>query len=249
MKIKTILSFFSILLTLAVLSQESGNKGSYNLGFEGGIQLTDVNDAFLLDSKSGTGFNFGPYFEYYINQSLKLKVAAHFEDRKFELGNGSQYIVDDSGYVGYYSYYHVNENYIANYLTIPLSVVFERGSDKLKLFVQGTFYYSLLLNSTQSGDRYVYISEEDAEHFWFEDHPEFNVPGYHILEPDTKNLNTSDFGINAFIGACYNISPKLSVYISPGFTMSFANVWEDPSRIASWSSMYKFTAGISYKLK
>ncbi len=238
---------FLLLFTAPVYAQgDMGKESRYRIGIEGGLLLSEVDDPIMLVSKSGNGYNFGPYFDYYIGEFLKLRLAGHFESRKFGLENGTQLIVDDSGYVGKSSYYDNKEKYTVNFLTIPLSIIFEKGSDKLKLFVQGTFYYSLLLNSKQESERYVYISAEDAGKLFFDEFPEFNAPGIHFLDPEIKTFNSSDMGISAHIGVKYNINRKMAFSFSPGFTLSFSNVWDNPSRLAKWSRMYRFTAGISY---
>ena len=230
-------------------SQTLNQKGNVRIGIEGGLQITGINDPYMQVSKDGNGYNFGPYIEYYLSEFVKLRGSVQFDNRKFSLENGIQYIVDDSGYIGRSSYYYLKEAFSVNYLTIPVSVIFERGTGKLKFFLQGSIYYSLLLNSDQTGERYVYISEEDAEEFFFEGHPEFNNPGIHVLDPITRKFNSSDIGLNIMLGLSYSVTPKIDLNISPGFTFAFSNVWEDPARTAKWSRVYKFTAGLSYKLK
>ncbi len=253
MRLKRNFSFLLILiLSLLIISshaQEVSKKGNIRFGMEGGLQLTGVNDPYMQVSKDGTGYNFGPYLEYYLSEFVKIRASFQYDNRNFSLENGLQYIVDDSGYVGKTSYYNVKENFSVNYLTIPISIIFSRGTGRLNFYLQGSVYYSILLDSDQTGDRYVYISEEDAGEFFFEDHPEFNNPGIHHLDPIIHNFNSSDLGINIFVGLNYSITPKIDLSISPGFTFGFNNVWEDPSRSVTWSRVYKFTAGLSYKIK
>ena len=67
-KLYKILAIAFLLTTIpfSIFSQQRLNKGGYNIGFEGGVQFSDVNDPLLIVSKSGLGYNFGPMFEYYI---------------------------------------------------------------------------------------------------------------------------------------------------------------------------------------
>jgi len=223
-------------------------KGTMNVGFEAGIQFTGVDDPYVVIADAGIGYVAGPFFEYYLSNIIKFRVGLNFDNRAFSLQD-MNYIVGDSGYVGKSSYYDVYEKFKVNYLTIPLSLIYIKGSDKFKFFIQGTVYYSLLLNTIQTGYADVYISEEDANNFYFEGYPELNIPGHHYFDPELQVFSTSDIGINLLFGFLYNIKPNLGISISPGFSYSFANVWEDPSRRATWSQLYKINVGLVYTLK
>lgn len=223
-------------------------KGKMNIGFEAGIQFTGIDDPYMPISNGGVGYSAGPFFEYYLSNIIKFRAGINYDNRAFSLQD-INYIVGDSGYIGTTSYYDVFEQYKVNYLTIPLSLIYIKGSAKLKFFIQGTLYYSLFINAIQTGYADVFISEEDAPHFHFEGYPELNTPGHHYFEPDIQSFNTSDIGINMLIGITYNINPNLGLSLSPGFTYSFANVWEYPERRATWSRIYKINLSILYTLK
>lgn len=224
-------------------------KGSVNFGFETGLQVTGISDIESQIVKSKLGFNAGPLLEYYLSNNVKFRIALHFDNRSFSMESTLRPLVIDTLIYSYDSYYHEKENFKVNYLTIPLSLIYIKGSDKFKLYIQGTVYYSFLINSTQSGFRDVYISENDAPHYYFENYPEFNTPGHHYLEQDTQKFNSGDIGINMFFGAIYYVKPGIGISFSPGLSYAFSNVWEDPTRIATWSTLYKFTFGLVYSVK
>jgi hypothetical protein len=244
-----LISIVSLCCQQPLLAQEViSNKGTINVGFEGGVQFTGVDDPYMPVSDAGVGYSAGPYIEYFLNDNIKLRGGLNVDRRAFDLKDMGS-IVGDSGYVGKSSYYDILEKFKVNYLTIPLSIIYIKGSDKFKFFIQGTLYYSLFLNAKQTGYTDVYISEEDAPHFIFEDYPELNIPGHHDFPPVKQTFNTSDIGINVFFGGVFFIKPGLGITISPGFSYSFGNVWENPERKANWSRLYKINAGIIYKLK
>jgi len=248
-KIVPLIIFVILVFIKPVISQEIVSlKGTMNVGIEAGIQFTGVDDPYVVTSSNGIGYSAGPFFEYYLSNIIKFRVGLNFDKRAFSLQD-MNYIVGDSGYIGKSSYYDVYEEFKVNYLTIPLSLIYIKGSDKFKFFIQGTVYYSLLLNTTQTGYADVFISEEDAPHFYFDGYPELNTPGHHYFDPEIQIFSTSDIGINLLFGFMYNIKPNLGISISPGFSYSFANVWEDPSRRATWSQLYKINLGLVYTLK
>ena len=222
-------------------------KGTMNVGFEAGIQFTGIDDSGMPISKKGIGYSTGPFFDYYLTDIIKFRAGLYYDHRAFSLSDMNY--ISDTAYEGKSSYYDVLEKYNVNYLTIPLSLIYIKGNNKFNFFIQGTFYYSILLNSNQTGDLHIFISEEDAPHFYFEGYPEFNIPGDHYLTVDKDIFSTSDIGINLLFGLLYYIKPNLGISISPGFSYSFANVWEDPSRRATWSQLYKINVGLVYTLK
>ncbi len=237
---------FALITTEGVNSQEiSPNKGKMNIGFETGIQFTGISDTYMPISDNGIGYATGAFFEYFFTDVIKLRAGAYFDKRAFSLSDMG--LVSDTGYIGRSSYYEVTEEYNVNYLTIPLSLIYIKGSEKFKFFIQGTLYYSMFLNSNQSGDLHLFISEEDAPHYTMM--PILNIPGDHYIEVPKDKFSSSDIGINLLIGLTYNIKPNWGIIISPGFSYSFANVWEDPLRQTTWTRLYKINAGIFYTLK
>ena len=122
-------------------------------------------------------------------------------------------------------------------------------SDKFKFFIQGTLYYSLYLNSIQKGGLDVFITEEDAHYINIEGYPELSVPGHYYYDNIESAFSSSDMGFNLLFGGEYYIKPNLGITLSPGFSYSFSNVWEDPLRQTTWSRLYKITAGIIYNFK
>jgi len=247
-KIITLLTLLIIIGIQPVISQESTTKkGTMNIGFEAGIQFTGISDPYMPISDNGIGYAAGPFFEYYLNDIIKFRGGLYYDNRGFSLSDGGY--IDDSNYFAKSSYYDVTQQYHVNYLTIPLSLIYIKGSDKFKFFIQGTLYYSMFLNSDQSGDFHIFISEEDAPHYDFEGYPEFNIPGDHYFEIKEKDqFSTSDIGINLLLGATYYIKPNLGITLSPGFSYSFENVWEDPMRKTTWTNIYKINLGIIYTL-
>ncbi|NQU33226.1 MAG: outer membrane beta-barrel protein [Bacteroidetes bacterium] len=233
----------------SILSQEtSQNKGKQNFGFETGIQFIGIDDPYMQISKSGIGYNLGPFIEQYISEFIKIRGGVQLDNRGFTLKH-TEPVMGDSGYIGYSSYIDIKKQYKVNYLTIPLSIIYIKGNENFSFFLQGTLYYSFYLGSVQTGYSDVYISETDAPHYYFEDYPELNDPGHHYFDPVINKFNSSDMGINMFFGGIFHVKHNLGLSISPGFTYSFANVWEDPQRNVKWSRIYKVTAGLVYTIK
>jgi hypothetical protein len=232
----------------SVISQKSiSKKGTMNIGFETGIQFTGISDPNSQYSDNGIGYATGVFFDYYITNLIKLRGGLYYDSRAFSLGE-FDYIYDTNLIYRSTSYYNVLRDYKVNYLTIPISLIYIKGTDKFKLFIQGTLYFSLYLNSNQKGDFHIYISEEDAPYFDIEDYPEYNIPGDHYFEVEDEIFSTSDIGINLLFGAVYYIKPNLGITLSPGLSYSFANVWEDPLRKTTWTNIYKINIGITYTL-
>lgn len=239
-----VLLFFNQL----TISQETiVKKGTMNLGFEAGMQFTGINDPFMPISDGGIGYCAGPFFEYYLTDMIKFRGGVNIDNRAFTLKDMGY--INDSAYDGKTSYFDVTEKYNVNYFTIPVSLIYVKGNDKFNIFIQATLYYSLLINSNQTGDFHIHISEEDAPHFHFEGYPEFNMPGDHYFETKKNVFSTSDIGINMLFGTTLYIKPNIGITLSPGFSYSFANVWENPERQTTWSHLYKINAGIVYTLK
>ncbi len=236
--------------TQSSFSQEANiKKGSMNVGFEAGMQFTGISDPQSRYSDNGIGYATGFFIDYYVSNLIKVKGGLYYDSRAFSLGEFDYIYYDTNIVYRPTSYYDMLRDYKVNYLTIPISFIYIKGTDKFNLFIQGTLYYSLYLNSIQKGDLHIYISEEDAPYFINDKHPEFNIPGDHYLKVPDELFSTSDIGMNLFFGATYYIKPNIGITLSPGFSYSFANVWEDPLRETTWTSLYKINAGIIYTIK
>ena len=228
--------------------EETGNKGQINVGIETGIQFTGVDDPYMLISDGGIGYNAGPFIEYYLSNLIKIRAGLQFDNRAFTLKNYG-YFIGDSIDHQYSSTFEEQVSYKANYLTIPLSLIYIKGSDKFKFYLQGTVYYSLFINSVQTGGIDIFISDNDAGYFDIEGYPELSLPGNYYYNHIDNAFSSSDIGINLLFGCVYYINPNIGISLSPGFTYSFANVWEDPLRTSNWSRIYKVTAGLIYTIK
>ncbi len=125
-------------------AQVLSKKGLFNLGVEGGMQFTNIRDfSSLYQASSGIGYSIGGYAEYNISNDFKVRGGLYFDNRVFQL-NGNFPFIDSTGKV-LQSYYLYQADYKMNYLTIPLYIIYQRGSDKLKVTVQGGIYYSIYL--------------------------------------------------------------------------------------------------------
>ncbi len=240
------LAFLLIMISANLTAQEIENK-TFKLGIEGGIQFCDISDQYTI-SKSGTGYNFGAYVEYPINGSLNIKLGLNYDNRAFNLKNQWRLVDDSTGYYGD-SYYAENSDFTLNYATIPLSLLYTKGTGNFKLYFQFTVYYSLLLNASMDGNSEIYVSATDALHF---NNPDWQSP-QHTTEPYsgdvTDAFNSYDLGINFYIGGIYKVSDQFGITLSPGITYGMANVWANPERTATWSRLFKINAGIVYTIK
>lgn len=119
-RIFPLIVFFTLSFNQTLLPQETDLlKGTFNFGFEAGIQFTSVDDPYMSMSDGGTGFNAGPYIEYYLKEKIKIRGGLYFDNRAFTLQDVGL-IVGDSGYIGRSSYYDILEKFKVNYLTISL---------------------------------------------------------------------------------------------------------------------------------
>ncbi len=246
-KTLTLTCFFALALILTDASAQ-GLK-SLRIGIDGGVQFTSVQDNRMF-SESGIGFSAGAYVETPIGEVLNLSLGAYLDKRNFNLNKA--WVLQDYEapyYIGQASYYLESINYSTNYLTLPVSITYMKGENKFKIFIQMSVYYSLLINADQDGYSQLYISPIDTAHFTT---PEWKTPGItekNLIGSVTESFNSYDFGLNFYIGGLYDISPKMSIKLSPGITYSTANVWSNPTRTAHWTSIFKINAGIVYKLK
>ncbi|RLD35240.1 MAG: hypothetical protein DRI72_00840 [Bacteroidetes bacterium] len=248
-----IVLIFLIPNTHSLYAQES-NKGKINFGFDGGVQFTNTNNKTTLNPTSRkTGYILGPYAEYFISDLFSVKLGLYFDNRGFKIDDlyvglaDSSQIIPDSIVYSAKSYLHITRNYSINYLTIPLSISYVKGSGKFKIYVQAGVYYSLLLNATQKGFNDLYIDPEYAPHF----SPPFDVPGHSIEDftgDATSIFNTYDFGMNLYLGGIVQISPHWGLTVTPGFAFSFTNLYYQPEIEAKWTQIFQLKAGVVYTL-
>lgn len=245
-----------VILTITNLrSQNEEIENKISIGFEIGPQFTSVSDSYAYSvlPKSKVGFNAGIFGEYKLTDLVKVRLGAYYDNRGFKgqdfISPISELQDDDSVYVSYASYYSEDLNYTLNYLTIPISIIYSKGNEKFSFFLQGSLYYSLLLNASVNGTTDLYIYPEHAPKF---EDPELQVPGNTITEYDNKditnNFTSNDWGVQLFFGFIYNINSKIGLQISPGLTVGFQNLYANPSRVSKWNNVYKINAGIVYKL-
>jgi len=242
-----VFTLFLFAFSTVLLGQDIPEKKTISVGFEGGVQFTDVSDQWMI-SKGGTGINMGVFAEYPINDILRIRLGLNYDKRAFNLSNIWRLKDDTTGYFGD-SYYAENIDYKANFATIPLSLLYMKGENRFKLYFQFTLYYSLLLDAPLDGNFEWYISAEDALHFT---NPEWQSPTSeteHVSRDATPDFNTYDLGIHLYIGGMYELNDQWSITLSPGLTYGFANVWNNPERTSNWSKLFQINAGVLYQFK
>ena len=232
-------------------------KGQFDLGFEGGVQFSNVEDTRTLNpASSKTGYSLGPYIEYFISDIFTVKLGLYFDKRGFKIDDvfvglrDTSELITDSTVIIYCpnTYFHITRDYTVNYLTIPLSFRYVKGSDKFKIYVEAGVYYSLLLKAKRVGQDDLYVESECAPHF---EEP-FNVPGhqYEDYNDDVTSLfNSYDFGISLYLGGIVQFSPQWGLTVTPGFSYSFTNLYSQPEIDAKWTQIFKVNAGVIYTLK
>lgn len=224
-------------------------KGSLNIGFEGGVQFTNISDSYVINiPKGGVGFNVGPYLEYHVAPSFKLRLGLIYDNRKFGIYEPPYVVHDTSGVKLDSSYFQYNRDYSINYLSIPLSVFYVKGGEKFKVYLQLSFYYSLFLNAHQEGKNDLFIHPIDYQKI----SDSTITVGHNIKEFNGAVdglFNSSDFGFSFYFGAIFKLTPNLGLTVAPGFTVGMANVYENPNRKSKWTRIVKINAGIVYTLK
>lgn len=274
MAVKTVqtklLLFFVFILCTPLLVQgqddeQLSNKGTFNIGAEGGVQFSNVdNFSSRYEAKSKTGFNVGAFVEYYVSSSFKLRSGFYYDSRGFNaFSQTTLYAVDSSDNIKSYLYLY-DVDYKLNYLTIPLGIAFERGSEKLRLMIQVNFYYSLLLNANMEGTEAYYFDPEQgidlSGTILNQGLNEFSLTGStdgfartnigqdRISELNTDNFNTNDIGFNLLVGLMFNVTKKLGLFANFGFSYSMGRLYENPEMDSKWSQLTKVNLGISYHL-
>ena len=247
-----------ILLPATSKAQELSKKGLFNLGVEGGVQFTDIRDfSSIYQAGSGIGYNVGGFAEYYIMGDLKVRGGLYLDNRVFKL-NGSFPFVDSTGRI-LQSFYLYQADYKINYLTIPLSIIYQKGSEKFKVFVEGGVYYSVYLDTKIKGGEDIYVAKED--YYLVKDST--LVPGHNetlyngktegvvssFYSPETYRFNTSDIGLSIQIGLLWNITRQIGMNVGFKFSFGFMNLFENPEIDSKWSKINRINLGFIYTLK
>jgi len=247
---KTFTTLLLLFISFLTYSQEESLKGKFNIGVQGGPQFTNVDISnFTYEMNSKTGYTVGVFGEYFFSNELKIRFGCNIDNRKYQQYKNqasiTAYDYDSILYTGYSSYYLYQNDYSLNYLTFPLNVIYQKGNERVKVFVQFGLYYSLLLNAAQDGSSDLYIDPVDAAQFI---DPLLSA-GHHLgsyTGSAKSQYNNSDFGVNFYIGGWFKISDNLSATFSPGITYGISNVFSIPEWDSKWGSIVKLDAGIVY---
>jgi hypothetical protein len=259
-------SFLTLLLLISgflAFSQEEGfaefetRKGSFNVGAEGGVQFTNIRSSNSVFQSTGKmGYTIGAFGDYYFTNNLRLRVALNYDNRAFQI-NSSLPLLDTAGKVGA-SYYLYQVDYSLNYLTIPVSIIFNRGSEKFKLLLQLNLYYSIFLGANMEGGEDFYIAPDEAGNLPDDSDllPGHNFYAYsgpteglaYAFNQQLERFNSFDLGVNLMIGAIYQITPTVGLSLSVGFTYGFADAYENPELDSQWSQITKINLGFAYTL-
>ncbi len=249
-------SMFFLFINVDLFSQEPNPDNRFNIGFEGGYQYTNVYDseAFTVLPKGKSGYNFGLFGDYKLGGSIKLGLGLYLDKRGFKsndyLSPIGELQSDDSIYVSYASYYQTNLDYSLNYLTIPVSLIYYRESEKISIYLKASLYYSLLLSANKDGSTELYIFPDHAPNFEAE---ELRVPGSTITNFNNEDVfddfNTDDWGVQLNIGLLYKLNDRIGIHFSPGLTLAFQQLYADPIRSSKWNNIYRVNVGFNYKLK
>jgi hypothetical protein len=254
--------YFATLLFLVIfsnnnmLAQETNSSKKASFGFEAGYQFTTIfdNQAYSKLPKGKSGYNAGLFAEYPVAHLISVRLGLYFDRRGFisqdYLTPIGELQSNDSVYVSYASYYATDLDYSLNYLSIPLSFIYTKRIEKFALSLQVTVYYSLLLSAKKNGTTELYIYPDHAPNF---ERPEYQVPGSTITRFNNENVmqafTSNDWGVQLSLGLNYQISPQIGIFLSPGFTIAFQQLYADPLRNSKWNNIYKVNAGIKYTLK
>lgn len=248
--------FLVISINTELLSQQENSNDRISIGFEGGYQFTSIYDSYAYSvlPKGKSGYNFGLYGDYKLGSSIKFGLGLYLDKRGFKsndyLNPIGELQSDDSVYVSYASYYQTDLDYSFNYLTIPISLIYYRESDKISLYLKASLYYSLLLNARKNGSTELYIYPDHAPNFEDE---ELRVPGSTITNFNNEDVfdtfNTDDWGVQLNIGFMYKLSDRIGIHFTPGLTLAFQQLYADPVRSSKWNNIYRVNMGLNYKIK
>jgi hypothetical protein len=258
--VKKNLFIYLLLMVLLVVTNElysqQINDGRWRFGVAAGPQFTNISSPGLpMPPNMGIGFLAGAFAEYAIFDDFKLRVGADYDRRSFNVGYQSSYFVFQDSIISRNSYGAYDFDFNVDYLTIPLSFVYMTGGERFKLFIQGTFYYSVYLSARKKGYTNVYIAESDFQFVDQEKYPDLQ-PGHNKKEFNestdiffnNERFNSYDMGVSFFIGGIYKLSEKVDLYLSPGFTSSFGPILETPVYDSRWIKVFKIETGIVVNL-
>lgn len=229
----------------------------WSFGVAAGPQFTNISSPGLPNPpESGIGYMAGVFAQHTLSKEFNISIGLNFDKRAFSSRYTSAWFQFNDSVISQDSYSAYDINYKLNYITIPVSISYVKDVDKLKLFVRGSVYYSLFVDAQQQGYTDMFIADSDFQYIDHEQYPEINK-GHNRTDYtgttdkllDTERFNTSDIGFNFFIGAIYDFSEKVGIYLSPGFTASFGRVLENPAYDSKWTRVFKIEAGLVYHLK
>ncbi len=242
-------------IPIHIYSQEAP-ASKWSVGVTGGPQFTNISSPGLPSApESKTGYMAGLFTEHKLSQSFKIRIGLNFDRRAFSSSYQSLWIQFNDSIISQDSYSAYDFNYKLDYVTIPVSFIYVKGIDRFKIFVQVSAYYSLFLQAHQQGYTNMFIAESDFQYVDVEKYPDihsghnrtdFTGTTDKLLE--AERFNTSDFGANFFIGVIYDISEKVGLYLSPGFTASFGKVLENPAYDSKWDRIFKIETGVVFHL-
>jgi len=262
-------NFFKFLFIFTIISgtgspfhltaQGISKKGLFNIGVEGGVRFTNIREfSPIYQVNSRMGYSVGAFMEYFMIKDLKIHVGAFYDNRAFQL-LGNFPFVDSTGNI-LKSYYLYQVDYKLNYLTLPISIQYQRGSEKFKVILQGGLYFSLFLGSTMDGGEDIYIDTEDkgllsdsstltvGHNSTLYSGNTSGIDSYYYSAGDFR-FSTYDFGFNLLIGLLYNVTPQLGLTASVGFSYSVTNLFEDPEITSRWSQNTRLNIGVLYTFK
>jgi hypothetical protein len=238
-------------------SEKNLNKpeNKFNIGFNASPQFTDISDLTGNGNSNGIGFFAAAFFEYKILSKLKIRVTMSYDRRAFKIRNHLPFAVF-SDTISYNSSSTIDVKYNVDYFTIPLSIIYVAGTEKLRFIVKGSFYYSFYITAYQNGYTDLYIYPDDYQFI----NPELDsliVPGHNIVNYsgrthsllDKEPFNSYDIGFEFSLGIEYCISRKVILTLSPGICSSFGRLLENPYyNNTKWSRNMNIETGIIYKI-
>lgn len=253
-----LLVVFLLAVPATTKAQRVQTKGLFNIGIEGGVQFTNIKDfSPVYQAKSKTGYRVGGFAEYFVVNDVKLHAGIYYDDRAFQLASNFPF-VDSPGKI-LKSYYFYQVDYKLNYLTLPLSIIYQRGGEKFKINLQAGIYYSIFLNATLDGAEDVYVDPDDVglvtDSTLSVGHNQKLYSGSTMgiaTRSDTTEsfyFNSYDFGFNFLIGVIYNITPQIGISAGVGFTYSISSVFENPEVNSKWLQNTHVNLGFVYTLK